>query len=177
MSTFEHFILHKLTFALSTRNTAKEMYFEQHISILDVIETVHKATPQQKCYILCFCDTITREYPSELNNAYKAIIDIAKDETHESNKRSITNIFITLLKKHFTKLNSLEKEEITNICFQWLIDDSLVATQSNCLTCLDLLSKEIDWINEELEQIIDKMYYTKSVAFQSRAMKILKKRR
>lgn len=174
MKSVEYFLLNELDLRLSKRQYAQELILNHSYDVSKLIALIHRADERQKVCILCFCDTFSRAFPAYFSEQLQSFVDWANNETHETNKRSLTNIFLTFLKNKQYSFTAKQEELITEVCFSWLIDDSLVATKSNCISCLTLLAKKYAWINEELIPIIEQMYPNMPVSFQSRARKILK---
>ncbi|HLV50698.1 MAG TPA: hypothetical protein VKY44_01920 [Flavobacterium sp.] len=174
MEAVQHFLLNKLDLSLAHRQTAKEMILNSGMEPADLIQLTNNADAKQKIRLLCFYDTFSRTSPEYFSTQLHTFVDWSANEKHETNKRSLTNIFLTFLKNKQYSFTTKQEELITEVCFSWLIDDSLVATKSNCISCLTLLAKKYAWINEELIPIIEQMYPNMPVSFQSRARKILK---
>ena len=175
--SIEYFLINELNFSISKRQKAEIWINNEKISPEQLIRILKQAKDKSFVYLLCFFDTFSRKNTNYFINKKDYFIQLSSKETNESNKRSLTNIFITMLKFHYNSFSNHQKERITEICFNWLIDDSLIATQCNCLTCLDILTKENKWIKDELMHIIDKNFTHKPPSYQSRAKKIMKKYR
>ena len=57
-----------------------------------------------------------------------------------------------------------------------VIDDQLkVAARAYSMTSLFHLGKDVNWVHDELQMVIEQNYATESVAYQARARIILKK--
>lgn len=173
--SIEHFLIHELDFSLSKRQKAIDWVLEKQISSEKIIQWLDQTSGKSKVHLLCFCETLAKQEPFFFENHLDYFLKIASEETHESNKRSLTNLYIIFLKKTYKTITDSQKEKLVERCFSWLLDESLIATQCNCLTCLEYLSQDQQWIREELLQIIDKDFTSKPPSYQSRARKILKK--
>jgi len=76
----------------------------------------------------------------------------------------------------YTRAITLElKEQMTTICFDWLIGDYKVATKVFAMTCLFYLGEEYEWIRPELKSIIALQITEGTVGFKNRGSKILGK--
>lgn len=64
---------------------------------------------------------------------------------------------------------------ITEICFDWLINDSKTATKCYSIRTLYLLGKHYSWIHPELKVTLTKDYKSHSPAYRAVAREILKK--
>lgn len=177
MDSIENFLLNKLDLRLSNRHFAKEQILKNDFKVDQLIDLIHVADAKQKVHLLCFCDTFSREDLLYFENHFQFFINLSKNETNETNKRSLTNLYIGMLKFARNKLTNNQKNSLTEVCFMWLLNESLVATKSNCITCLDFLSKDNQWIADELKAIIEQIYPEMPVSFQSRARKIMEKTR
>lgn len=75
-----------------------------------------------------------------------------------------------------TSLTQLHKEQIIELCFDWLIDDKeKVAAKAYGMRSLFLLGKEFNWIYPELSLILEQNYQLQSAAYKARAREILKR--
>lgn len=74
--------------------------------------------------------------------------------------------------KHLTKIH---REQIIELCFDWLITDQKVAPQAYSMTTLYLLGTEYDWVHPELKTILEKNYHQGSAAYKARSRMVLKK--
>ncbi len=108
-------------------------------------------------YLDEFCDTLA---------SYK----------HEGAIRSISKICLFAVTKHqkeqFLKPNHIE--QITEACFDWLIDpDGKVAAKAYAMRALYLLGKKEDWIYPELQRILSEDSVKHTAAYKSAAKDIL----
>ena len=74
-----------------------------------------------------------------------------------------------------TSLDASHLEKITEVCFDWMINDEKVAVKAYSMNCLYLLGKDYDWIHPELVTILQRDYHSQSVAFKARSRRIFKK--
>lgn len=72
-------------------------------------------------------------------------------------------------------LTKEQREQLTEICFDWLITDQKVAVKAYAMKSLFYLGKEFNWIHPELKIILEKDYHGQQQAFKARARHILKK--
>ena len=73
------------------------------------------------------------------------------------------------------KLLQLQKTQIIEMCFDWLIRDEKVATKVYAMKTLFIFGKSHDWIHLELKNIIQQDYVNESPAYKSNTKNILKK--
>ncbi|MEN2415168.1 hypothetical protein [Flavobacterium mesophilum] len=105
-------------------------------------------------------------------------LKILKDE---SSLRPIAKVAQLLIKSHYKKNeNSIKlSEENLQDCieasFDWLINDTKVATKAYSIRTLYILGNHYDWIHPELKIIIDKDFGDHSAAYKAVAKEVLKK--
>lgn len=73
----------------------------------------------------------------------------------------------TLTQKHL--------EQLTTICFDWLISDQKVAPKAYSMSCLLLLGGKFDWVHPELKMVLEQHYSAGSAAYKARARMIMAK--
>lgn len=73
------------------------------------------------------------------------------------------------------KLTKAQREQLTEICFDWLITKQKTAAKAYAMQSLFLLGKEFLWIHPELRVILEKDFPHEMPAFKARARHILKK--
>lgn len=71
-------------------------------------------------------------------------------------------------------LSKKQREQLTEICFDWLITNQKVAVKAYAMQCLFLLGQEYKWIHPELKIILEKDFHHQQPAFKARARHILK---
>lgn len=74
-----------------------------------------------------------------------------------------------------TFITKSHREQLTEICFDWLIGQQKVAVKAYAMQCLFLLGNEFDWIHQELKNLLEKDFPAEQPAFKARAKHILKK--
>ncbi len=82
-------------------------------------------------------------------------------------KKEKKTIQILFLKKH--------RNQLSEICIDWLITDQKVACKAYAMQCLYVLGNEFSWIHPELKIILLKDFPAQQPAFKARAKHILKK--
>jgi hypothetical protein len=93
---------------------------------------------------------------------------------NESALRSISKICM-FLSQHIS-LTTLQEEQITENCFDWLIqEERKVATKVFAIRTLFELGKKQDWIYPELHRILSDDYRKHSAAYKAVTREILKK--
>ena len=105
-------------------------------------------------------------------------LKVLKDE---SSLRPIAKVTQLLVKSHYKKNDNCIKlsEENLQDCieasFDWLINDTKVATKAYSIRTLFILGNYYDWIHPELKVIIDKDFGDHSAAYKAVAKEVLKK--
>jgi hypothetical protein len=106
-----------------------------------------------------------------------------KNLTHESAIRPLAKVCQLLVKSHYRKdensivLSQEQLQHCVSVNFDWLIQDSKVATKAYAIRTLYILGKDFDWIHPELRIILAKEYSTHSAAYKAVAREVLKKLR
>ena len=104
-----------------------------------------------------------------------------KHLTEESSIRPIAKVMQLLVKSHYKKEANcllLSEENLQNCIetsFDWLINDTKVATKAYSIRTLHLLGMHHDWIIPELKTILEKDYAVHSAAYKAVAKEVLKK--
>ncbi len=115
-------------------------------------------------YLDRFLENIPKVYKHQ---AVRPLAKICEELTLCYYSKKVTSLQFVLSKK--------QREQLTEICFDWLITDQKVAVKAYAMQCLFLLGKEFKWINPELKIILDKDFQHQLPAFRARARHILKK--
>lgn len=102
-----------------------------------------------------------------------------KTITNQSAIRSISKVCLLLTISHFKKkeilLTENQLQQITEICFDWLIKETKVASKCYAIRALHLLGTHFDWIHPELKIILEKDYAKHTAAYKAVGREILKK--
>lgn len=150
-------------------------YFKELIAICF---TPSYSESYKACWVLEF---VAYEKLEWFNNYLDYYCENLKQITNESSIRPLAKITQLLLKSHYNKIESkifFSETQIQNcieICFDWLITDTKVATKAYCMRTLYLLGQHYDWIHPELKIILDKDYILHSAAYKAVAREVLKK--
>ncbi|WP_294819590.1 hypothetical protein [uncultured Flavobacterium sp.] len=97
---------------------------------------------------------------------------------HEGALRSVSKIALFAIKKHHKEkfLTALQIEQLTESCFDWLIDPhGKVATKAYAMRALFLLGKKQDWIYPELQRILSEDSIKHSAGYKAAAKDILRR--
>jgi len=102
-----------------------------------------------------------------------------KDLKDESSIRPAAKISQLLVVSHYKKkeiqLSEKHLEEIIESSFDWLINDTKVASKAYTMRTLYILGQHYDWILPELKTIITKDFPNHSAAYKAVAKEVLKK--
>ena len=105
-------------------------------------------------------------------------LKVLKDE---SSMRPIAKVVQLLVKSHYKKnengikLSEENLQDCIEASFDWLINDTKVATKAYSIRTLYILGNYYDWIHPELKVIIDKDFGDHSAAYKAVAKEVLKK--
>lgn len=143
-----------LTMALDTKD-------KNHHKACWVMELVFEAKIEWLGdYLAAFCNTL-----AVYNN--------------ESSLRSVSKVClfsVTHQQKHPGFLNGKHMEQITESCFDWLINpETKVATKAYAMRALYLIGKKEDWIYPELQRILSEDAVRHSAGYKGAAKDILRR--
>jgi hypothetical protein len=128
------------------------------------------------CWILEFVCYQKLEWITAHLNFFCSQIKNLKDE---SAIRPAAKICQLLVFSHYKEkkvvLSEKHLEEITESSFDWLINDTKVASKAYSMRTLYLLGRHYDWIHPELKTIIVKDFPNHSAAYKAVAKEVLKK--
>ncbi len=133
----------------------------------------HKA-----CWILEFVSYEELHWLQPHLDFFCTNLKILKDE---SSMRPIAKVVQLLVKSHYKKnengiqLSEENLQDCIEASFDWLINDTKVATKAYSIRTLYVLGNYYDWIHPELKVIIDKDYADHSAAYKAVAKEVLKK--
>jgi len=130
----------------------------------------HKA-----CWVLELVFEAEIEWLSDYCNAFCDNLSAYKNE---SSLRSVSKVCLFAVKhhqKHPGFLNGKHLEQITEGCFDWLINpETKVATKAYAMRTLYLLGKKEDWIYPELSRILSEDTAKHSAGYRAAAKDILR---
>ncbi|HEX8270712.1 MAG TPA: hypothetical protein VF581_12530 [Flavobacterium sp.] len=96
--------------------------------------------------------------------------------------RAVAKICYLAVKQHRKAVKSNEEflsdhqlQQLTEICFDWLIGNTKVAAKAHAMRALYEIGKLQDWIHPQLLEIITKDYAEQSPAYRAVTKEILKK--
>jgi hypothetical protein len=101
--------------------------------------------------------------------------------SNESAIRPLAKVLLSLLESHYKKtenhinFSELQRQEMIELNFVWLITDCKVAAKVYAMRCLHLLGQEYNWIHPELRTILSKDFSTHTAAYKAVSKQILKK--
>lgn len=148
--------------------------------LLEIAFTVDDPISCKACWVLEFTakENLSFIYP------YLDIFTSKINTVHlDSAVRPLAKICEYLTLSYFkqnslpTRNNLTDKhlENITEACFDWLIEDHKVAAQAYAMTSLLLLGRKFRWILPELKIILEQNYADGSAAYKARARLTLAK--
>jgi hypothetical protein len=133
----------------------------------------HKA-----CWILEF---VSYEKLIWLQPHLDSFFENGKHLKEESSIRPIAKVIQLLVKSHYKKeenciiLSEENLQDCIETSFDWLINDTKVATKAYSIRTLYILGNYYDWIHPELKIILEKDYAEHSPAYKAVAREVLKK--
>ena len=101
--------------------------------------------------------------------------------THESAIRPMAKICEALCLKYYqqeepsyrSNMSLSHREQMAEVCFDWLIGDHKVASKAYAMIALCELGKEFEWIHPELELVLRQNYNEGSAGYKARARRAL----
>ncbi len=118
-------------------------------------------------YLDAFLENIPKIHKNQAVRPMAKICEILLiDFYSQKQKKTIPLLF---LKKH--------RNQLVEICFDWLITEQKVACKAYAMQCLYLLGKEFPWVHPELKILLLKDFASQQPAFKARARHILNKLR
>ncbi len=142
--------------------------------LLEIAFQVDEDISCRACWVLEFTSKKNIEWllphiDTFLDNAGRVHLDPAV--------RPVAKICEYLTEAYFGKKPSKVKsaltnshlERITELCFDWLINDEKVAAKAYSMRSLFLLGTKFDWIHPELKLILEENYAQGSAAYKARA--------
>ncbi len=136
------------------------------------------AVSSKACWIL---EVVAREHLKKLLPHLDQFVRGLDKLTLHSSVRPMAKICETLTLAYFAKkdpeimakLTDTHLEQITTVCFDWLISEQKVAPQAYAMTCLYHLGSKFPWVHPELQQVLELNYPKGSAAYQARATQVL----
>ncbi len=154
-------------------------YIFQNPALFNDLFTTAIATTDKNHHKACWIMELVLEQQLDLIFPKKDIFCATVPQySNESALRSISKIALLMVDYHNQKetfLSDTNIEILTETCFDWLINDTKVASKAYAIYTLYLLGKGNPWIYPELKQLLQQGFPDHSPAYQSVARKILKK--
>lgn len=109
------------------------------------------------------------------------LLDYGPQISIDSSKRPLSKIIESICTQYFKKKNPIyietitekQLEQMTQLCFDWLIGEEKVAVKAFSMQSLYYLGTHFNWIHRELRPILENNLYLHSPAYTSRAKKVL----
>lgn len=159
-----------------------ELVINDKTLFLPLLELTFDETDRASVKVSWVLDFVSREKLEWFYPHLDFFTDNISKVKHDSIVRPVARICELLAKaynsKKDTEINKyLTKNHIDKIVetgFDWMISDQKVAVKAYTMEALFLFGKEIDWIHDELKQILVQEISGGSPAYKARAKKILK---
>ncbi len=174
--------LESINHSIAKRKEATTYFFKQPSLtplILEIAFTVDSKISTRATWLLEF---MTREHITFILPYLDLFCKNMKHVYQDASVRPIAKICEHLIEAYYKEnsevkkhLTASYKEQITELCFDYLISNQKVAAKAYSMNVLFLLGKETDWIHPALKQILQRDINTESAAFKARAKQILKK--
>lgn len=148
--------------------------------LLNILFMVNdKISPRAAWVLEFFCNDYLDDFFPYLDRLLEKVHLVKLD----SALRPCAKIFEYIAKASYSKesntiktnLTTKQKEQIIEVCFDWMITEQKVAVKAYSMHTLFLFGKEFDWVYPELRLILERDFSIQSAAFKARARHILKK--
>ena len=159
----------------NNRKIAAEFILKNEISFLDILNVLEDFPQKERLVLIVVLDDLVENNPTYIKPYLDELIAFCILQTHETAKRSCSRMQMLLLQKNKNWFDDQQKDKIIELHFDWLLNDSLVATKANCLSVLYTLKNHNEWLRTELMAAIEQLIPENTIAFKSRGEKILKK--
>lgn len=174
MNVITYFSTHHHNLSTNSRTLAMNHILDNNIAANEFIKAIYSVDKNQKIVLYHALDMLVERHIDYLNDALDLYLQKALNESHESIKRCVSRTIYHQLKNNRNLYNKQQKEQIINTMFDWIINNSLVATRVNAIHVLYFLADEEDWIKEQLIALIEQNLLLQEPSFLSRGRKILK---
>lgn len=159
----------------NNRKIAVDFLLKNEMSFLDILNVLDDFPQKERLVLIVILDDLVEKNPTYIKPYLNELITFCTQQTHETAKRSCSRMLMLLLQKNEIWFDAKQKDKIIELHFDWLLNDSLVATKANCLSVLYTLKNHNEWLKTELMAAIEQLIPENSIAFKSRGEKILKK--
>ncbi|MFD0862423.1 hypothetical protein ACFQ1M_09380 [Sungkyunkwania multivorans] len=148
--------------------------------LLNLCFRVKDEISYRACWVLEF---VYKEKPVWLVPRLDYFLENASSVQFDQSVRPIAKICQMLAEAAFSKKPSDTKEaltdehleKLTELTFDWLINDEKVAAKAYAIHSLYLLGIKYDWIYPELLRVLEQDYSQHSAAYKAAARNVLKK--
>nr|WP_317630925.1 hypothetical protein [uncultured Flavobacterium sp.] len=174
MNTITYFNTKKHNLSIKSRKSALHFLIKNKITASQFISILYQVDAKQKIVLFHVLDMMVEQNPKYLYTSLDLFLQKSLNETHESIKRCVSRTIYHLLKNDKNCFNKIQKQQIIDVMFNWILLPSLVATRVNAIHVLFFLIDEEDWIEAELIDLIHKNMRLNEASFLSRGKKIIK---
>lgn len=153
-------------------------HLEELPELIQLCTGNNEALAVKACWVLEF---VYQEKPAAVFPYIPQLVAQLPNITHHSAKRPlchILNLFVEKSVKDPAYKNVLTQDivqQLTEVCFDWLINDEKVALKCYSMRILGVFGKENNWIYQELEPILITNIPLHSAAYGGAAKDVLKK--
>lgn len=165
----------KIRYATSQYILANDHLFFQ---LLQFCFSSQQKLAAKACWVFEF---VCQENPTLLFPHFDYFIENLKYVKFDSAKRPLCRILSLFCHEasKFEDFNNLftinNRQAITEICFDWLINNEKVALKCYSMRILEFLGRDNEWIHPELQLILEQNIHLHSAAYKAAAKDVLKK--
>ncbi|MGL2967304.1 hypothetical protein [Flavobacterium sp. XGLA_31] len=175
MNTFFHDLIAKSNASTLSRNAIRFFVIKnrEYMSELAAIATDLSNKNHHKA--IWIIELLVEDHTEMLVPYLDRIMETIPKYKHESAIRGMsrTVYFLSVSKK--ITLNDRQKEQLIEVCLDWLIGDAKVAPKAYAMHTLCHYAQKEDWLKEELNNIINKDFHAQSAGYKAAAKEVLRK--
>jgi hypothetical protein len=151
-------------------------YMEQHPEklpkLFEIGTDLNNKIHHKAVWIL---ESIAERTPTKLFPYVDTILDRCPHYKNESAIRGMSRIIYFIAVDKTNLLTKSQNKKIIEICLDWLIGNSKVATKVYAMHTMCRYAQKEDWIKEELRNIINKDFLHQTAGYKAAAKEVLRK--
>lgn len=163
------------TIKKNCRIELKNLVLANPILLYDLIHIATNISNTNHYKAVWIIELIAETNAELLTNFTLQIINICPKYKHPSAVRGMARTIYFLATCDAVCFSESQKQKIIEYCLDGLISNVKVAPKVYNMYSLSYYAKEYNWINDDLQTIINKDYAVQSSAFKAAARKVLKK--
>lgn len=164
----------KIKLTKENRVWVKNLIRTHQYKTKEILEMIASIPQEKEIVLLTALDLLVEETPSWILKDLDQLLLYAQKQKNETAKRSLSRMFFHAIAAHLAQIDELLVPQLIALNFDWLIENSKVATKVYAIRSLQLLSICEEWVQPELIAIINQQIPLNSQAFRNRGIKVIK---